>query len=240
MATNHKAQTVVQKFNSLRGEHSFPGVFGAIDGCHISILAPWEKRTKMPKLNRTMFYNRKQVPTVLLQGIVDSDLKFIDCFAGWPGSSHDARVFRRSIIGEKLLSQPCVILPPGCHILGDGAYPLTSTLMVPFKDNGHLSDSQLKFNKCLSSSRVVIEQAFRKLIGRFRKLKHMDIYHKENCSKVITAACCLHNLCIDNSDDFNSTEIYTSEMEDGNHHEDDSLSGNVKRQELCQQLSLIL
>lgn len=65
--TNHKAQTVVQKFNCLRGEHSFPGVFGAIDGCHISILAPWEKRTNMPKLNRTMFYNRKQVPTVLLQ-----------------------------------------------------------------------------------------------------------------------------------------------------------------------------
>ena len=65
--TNHKAQTVVQKFNSLRGEHSFPGVFGAIYGCHISILAPWEKRTKMPKLNRTMFYNRKQVPIVLLQ-----------------------------------------------------------------------------------------------------------------------------------------------------------------------------
>jgi len=64
--TNHKAQTVVQKFNNLR-EHSFSGVFGAIDGCHISILAPWEKRTKMPNLNRTMIYNRKQVPTVLLQ-----------------------------------------------------------------------------------------------------------------------------------------------------------------------------
>lgn len=108
----------------------------------------------------------------LFQGIVDSDLKFIDCFSGWPGSSHDARVFRCSKIGEKLLTQPCVILPSGCHILGDGAYPLTSTLMVPFKDNGHLSDIQLKFNKCLSSSRVVIEQAFGKLIGRFRKLKY--------------------------------------------------------------------
>lgn len=110
--------------------------------------------------------------TILFQGIIDSDLKFINCFSGWPGSSHDSRVFRCSKIGEKLLTQPCGILPPGCHILGDGAYPLTSTLMVPFKDNGHLSDIQLKFNKCLSSSRVVIEQAFGKLIGRFRKLKY--------------------------------------------------------------------
>lgn len=101
----------------------------------------------------------------------------MDCFSGWPGSSYDARVFRQSEIGAKLLNQPCLILPPDCHILGDGAYPLSNTLMVPFKDNGHLNDIQINFNKCLSSSRVVIEQAFGKLIGRFRKLKYI-VYYK--------------------------------------------------------------
>ncbi|XP_008181319.1 protein ALP1-like [Acyrthosiphon pisum] len=84
-----EAIITVQKFNCLR-PNAFPGVLGAVDGCHISILAPWEKRTVMEKLDRNMFYNRKQVPSVLLQGIVDSDLKFIDVFSGWPGSSHDA------------------------------------------------------------------------------------------------------------------------------------------------------
>lgn len=101
----------------------------------------------------------------------------MNCFAGRPGSSHDARIFRRSEIGAKLLNHPCLILPPDRHILGDGAYPLTNTLMVLFKDNGHLSTIQINFNKCLSSSRVVIEQAFKKLIGRFRKLKYI-VYNK--------------------------------------------------------------
>eukprot|EP00102_Acyrthosiphon_pisum_P018794 XP_016656004.1 PREDICTED: putative nuclease HARBI1 [Acyrthosiphon pisum] len=57
----------IQKFNSLRGLNSFPNVFGCIDGCHINTLFPWEKRTKMPKLDRNMFCNRKQVPSVVLQ-----------------------------------------------------------------------------------------------------------------------------------------------------------------------------
>jgi len=46
--------------------------------------------------------------------------------------------------------------------------------MVPYKDNGHLTQNQKNFNKILSSSRVVVEQAFGKLIGRFRKLKYFS------------------------------------------------------------------
>lgn len=57
----------VNKFNSLRGDNSFQNVFGCIDGCHINTLFPWEKRTKMPKLDRNMFCNRKQVSTIVLQ-----------------------------------------------------------------------------------------------------------------------------------------------------------------------------
>jgi len=34
--------------------------------------------------------------------------------------------------------------------------------MVPYKDNGHLTQNQNNFNKILSSSRVVVEQAFGK------------------------------------------------------------------------------
>ncbi|CAI6363007.1 unnamed protein product [Macrosiphum euphorbiae] len=171
--SGQRAIETMEKFHALR-QTSFPNVIGAVDGCHIAILAPWEKRSVMPKLDRNMFYNRKQVPSVLLQGIVNADQIFIDVFAGWPGSSHDARVFRKSTIGQNILENHGSILPPNCHILGDGAYPLTEKIMVPYKDNGHLTQNQKNFNKILSSSRVVVEQAFGKLIGRFRKLKYIS------------------------------------------------------------------
>lgn len=57
----------VKQFDRLRGDDSFPNVVGCIDGCHLNILYPWEKRTKMPKLDRNMFCNRKQVPSIILQ-----------------------------------------------------------------------------------------------------------------------------------------------------------------------------
>jgi len=53
----------VQQFDRLRGDDSFPNV----DGCHVNILYPWEKRIKMAKLDRNMFCNRKQVPSIILQ-----------------------------------------------------------------------------------------------------------------------------------------------------------------------------
>jgi len=55
---------IFRKFQNLRNK-VLPGVIGAIDGCHITILAPWVKRKVIP--NKSMFYNRKQVPTVILQ-----------------------------------------------------------------------------------------------------------------------------------------------------------------------------
>lgn len=97
-------------------------------------------------------------------------MKFIDVFAGWPGRSHDARIFRCSTIGQTIINNPSSILPNSSYILGDGAYPLTEGLMTPYKDNGNLSLRQKNFNFKLSSSRVLIEQAFGKLICRFRKL----------------------------------------------------------------------
>ncbi|XP_008189991.1 putative nuclease HARBI1 [Acyrthosiphon pisum] len=202
---NNEQLLTLKKFQNLRNK-VLPGVFGAIDGCHIKILAPWVKRTVMPPLNKSMFYNRKQVPTVILQGIVDADQKFINIFCGWPGSSHDARVLRRSIIGNRLLNNPWEILPRESFILGDSAYPLTEAIMTPYKNNGHLTPAQIFFNQTLSSSRVVVEQSFGKLIGRFRKLRLLDVYHKSYCGLIITAACVLHNICMSQGDDIEVEE----------------------------------
>ncbi|WAR22681.1 HARB1-like protein, partial [Mya arenaria] len=73
---------------------------------------------------------------------------------GWPGSVHDARVFRNCP-----LLDVCQQLPAPYHLIGDSAYPLSRYMLVPYRDNGHLDAQQKKFNKAHSSTRVDVERA---------------------------------------------------------------------------------
>lgn len=55
-------------------------------------------------------------------------------------------------------------------VVADPAYKLTTWCMEPFPQTKAMTDSQRDFNKPLSSARVVIEQAFGLLKGRWRCL----------------------------------------------------------------------
>ncbi|XP_074860682.1 autoimmune regulator [Carettochelys insculpta] len=66
----------------------FPNCFGALDGTHIRIRAPHHSGGR--------YLNRKGYHSVVLQALVDSWGRFQDIYVGWPGSTHDARVFRNS------------------------------------------------------------------------------------------------------------------------------------------------
>lgn len=71
---------------------------------------------------------------------------------------HDARVFRLSPVQRYIgVSE---YLPGDSHLVGDAAYGIHPIIMVPYKDNGHLSSRQKNYNFCLSSTRVSIERAF--------------------------------------------------------------------------------
>lgn len=124
----------------------FPGIVGCIDGSHIPIPGPLK--------HRAAYINRKGFPSMQVQAVCDDNLRFLDIFAGWPGSVHDARVFRNSPL--------CRLLEEGHvhgdnHLLGDSAYALTEYMVVPFRDNGHLAEEQETYNTRHSSARMVIE-----------------------------------------------------------------------------------
>lgn len=120
-------------------------------------------------------------------------------FLGWPGSMHDARVFRRSALCNNLRDN-IYNIHPEMHLIGDSAYTLTNHLLVPYKDNGRLNDRQKIYNEKLSKNRVSIEHAFGLLKGRFRCLQNLQVYKTEYIPKIILACCILHNLCIDQND----------------------------------------
>ena len=110
-------------------------------------------------------------------------MKFIDVSTGYPGSIHDARILRLSSLFQRptvsqLYRRPVrningLDIAP--LIVGDSAYPLKEWLMKPYPDNGLLSNAQKRFNKKLSQGRVIAEQAYGHLKGRWRCLdKRLD------------------------------------------------------------------
>ena len=132
---------------------NFPGVIGAIDGCHIKIKAPSE--TQMDYLDRTLNHS------INLLAVCDSNKKFTFVYAGFPGSAHDNRVYANSGLPEKFTTRKEDFFPPGnYHIIGDSAFAVSPYLLVPFKDYGNLQPKEKKYNQKLSKTRVVIENAF--------------------------------------------------------------------------------
>uniref|UniRef100_A0A2S2PQ09 Putative nuclease HARBI1 n=1 Tax=Schizaphis graminum TaxID=13262 RepID=A0A2S2PQ09_SCHGA len=140
--------------------------------------------------------------SIVLLAVCNAHLEFTYIFSGWPGSSHDARVFKNSSLGNTLINNPQEMISKDLHILGDSAFPLLENLLVPYKATHILSDREKLFNRRLSSTRVVIEQAFGLLLGRFRRLKSLESKSVELMSLTVTGACILHNLALKNNDLF--------------------------------------
>ncbi|XP_025161498.1 putative nuclease HARBI1 [Harpegnathos saltator] len=174
----------------------FPGVIGAIDGSHIRIDKPIE--------DPESYINRKQCFSLHIQGTVNHHMKFMDVFIGYPGSVHDARVFKNSPICNDLHE-----LCGNNYLLGNSAYPCLKQLIVPYRDNGHLTRAQRTFNQKLSSCRVIIENAFGCLKQRFRQLYHFKLRDIPQMTCVIHACCVLHNIA-----NANDLEIFEAPIDD--------------------------
>ena len=70
----------------VENRYHIPNVIGFIDGTHIRL-------TAKPSDD---YINRKGYASLNVQLLVDNKLRVLDCYAGWPGAAHDARVYRNS------------------------------------------------------------------------------------------------------------------------------------------------
>lgn len=69
-------------------------MLGAIDDTHIRFDKPME--------DPDSYVNRKHYFSLHVQGTVNQNMKFIDVFVGYPGSVHDAKVFKNSPLHNNL------------------------------------------------------------------------------------------------------------------------------------------
>ena len=100
---------LMQAVQGFRSKRDIDGVVGAVDGCHIAIACPNE--------NACDYVNRKGYHSIVLQAVCDNALFFTDVYVGWPGSVHDAQVYRNSPLGESLETDPDRLCPNGCFYL---------------------------------------------------------------------------------------------------------------------------
>lgn len=136
----------------------------------------------------------------LLQVICNDDLEFIHCYAGMPGSVHDMRVYRYSGVQNQCNDQ---FFPNNSHLLADAAYTLQKHIMVPYRDDGHLTLEEIRYNTILSRSRMMVERAIGLLKMRWRYfLDKIPMRRTDLIPFYILAICILHNICLKRDDTF--------------------------------------
>lgn len=168
----------------------------------------------------------------------DHQCRFIHCYAGNVGSVHDQRVFRLSELKNYL--NDATKFPNRSHLVGDSAYTLHEHLIVPYRDNGHLTRKQKNFNFCHSSARMAIERSFGFLKGRFRSLlTTLDMKRVDLIPKYIIACCVLHNICLLKNDEFpdpHETPLVEENIQACGELFAINRQGAIKRDNICDQL----
>ena len=173
--------------------------WGAIDGCHIPLKCP----PGGLQANKE-YHNFKNFYSIVLMGMVDAKRRFIWASCGFPGNSHDSIIFQSTNLWSKITGGQTipgigkeiggVKIPP--LLLGDSAFPFQSWLMKPFT-NAVLTPQQQYFNYRLSRARMVTEEAYGELKGRWRVLLRRCESTQEEVRDNTLACIVLHNICIE-------------------------------------------
>lgn len=143
-------------------------------------------------------------------------------YVGEPGSIHDNRLLEKSDLYSDMESG-VLQFPNDGHMLGDLAYKLSRHVMVGFKNTGFLTDRQKNFNLKLAQIRVVIENAFALLKGRFRRLKYLETVRLDLICLLVMSACILHNVCILNGDEAEDIVDIQQEVEEDRVQQNDEI-----------------
>ncbi|XP_029938681.1 protein ALP1-like [Salarias fasciatus] len=160
-------------------------VIGVIDGCHIKLQRPSERGGD--------FMNHRSYYSVLLQGIVNEQGRFIDVFAGLPGMVQDARMLTESHFYPESQEKMGEYFLLGDSAYAERAFPF---IITPTQDDGTLSEADLRRNTKISQGMSIVEQAFGRMKCRWKRLRDLQTTRLDRVVMIILAACCLHNLSL--------------------------------------------
>lgn len=232
-------EDIKSKFEKIRG---FRNCCGAIDITHIVMNIP----AVDPANN--VWYDREKNYSMILQGIVDPEMRFRDIIAGWPGSLTDALVLRNSGFFKlteegKRLDGKSLQLSEGIelreYIIGDTGFPLLPWLLTPYQGKG-LSDIEAEYNKRHSATRMVAQMALARLKDVWRIIHGvMWMPDKNRLPRIVLVCCLLHNIVIDMEDEM-LDELPLSYHHDSGYHQQTCESVDKTASVMRDNLSLYL
>uniref|UniRef100_A0A6P7F550 Protein ANTAGONIST OF LIKE HETEROCHROMATIN PROTEIN 1-like n=1 Tax=Diabrotica virgifera virgifera TaxID=50390 RepID=A0A6P7F550_DIAVI len=168
---------------------------GNLKGC-LGVLGVSYIRIKSNIKNNEIYENEHYYQSVILQGVVTVNGKFLDIFIG--GGSNKP---------EQLLQKSQLFIEAENNLLGD-YYLLSSKdysnrkwLVKPYKDNGHLTVEQTIFNTCHQTIVNTFTESIGFLKGRFQRLQNVENRAMGMAVQCVESACMIHNLAIDCEDE---------------------------------------
>ena len=168
---------------------------------------------------------RKGYHSLNIQLICNAECKIINCVVKWPGSTHDAKILRESLIYREF--------EEGLHegiILGDSGYPLRHWLMTPIL--APKCRDEERYNGSHRTTRTVIERCNGILKRRFHCLHGELRVSPERACKIITACIILHNRAVEYKHPVDEEDITVEPFDDGERNYTQSTQGALMRQRI--------
>lgn len=153
-----------------------------------------------PRCNGEDYFSRKSSYSVNALVTCDDVARVRNLVVGWPGSTHDNRVWANS---------PMALHPENhfqCneYLLGDSAFQASSIMVPAFKKppKAELHPDNTYFNSELAEVRIRSEHCIGLLKMRFQYLREVRVVlgkkrrHMRRLIRYVTCACIIHNLLI--------------------------------------------
>lgn len=238
-STEAEIISIKSKFEKVRG---LPNCCGVIDATHIMMCLPASE----PASN--VWLDHKNNHSMVLQAIVDPDMRFLDIVTGWPGRMKDWLVFESSNFyklcsKEERLNGKKLLLPGGSeireYVIGDSGYPLLPYLVVPYEGK-ELPEPKAEFNRRHFATRIVAQRALARLKEMWKIIEGvMWRPDKHRLPRIILVCCLLHNIVIDMQDEMQD-ELSLSHNHDSGYHQLICGAVDAKGASLRDNLSLYL
>lgn len=200
-STETEMKKIKSKFEKIRG---LPNCCGAIDTTHIKMVLSTVDNSN------EVWYDKEKNHSMILQTIVDPEMRFLDIVTGWPGSLSDSLMLRNSSFFKlceegKRLNGKTIKLQEKTelreYIAGDVGFPLLPWLLTPHQGK-NLSEYKVSFNKRHIATRMVAQRALARLKDTWKIIDGMMWRPDKNkLPRIVLVCCLLHNIAIDLDDE---------------------------------------